>query len=150
MALFLIASSKMMKHQRISSLGMLSFSFRLDGQFFLVMQWLQFFCTPISFHIMVVHLKPIFSCLQVERLRNFNYMSMFQSKSIHHYLALDMYSSQSSLCLLDSRQRIMCSYFLGICFSTSIFSRRNKNGRNTLKEIQQIQHSVMKNEQYNT
>lgn len=30
---------------------------------------------------------------------------------------------------------MICSYFLGICFSTSIFSRRNKNGRNTYKQI---------------
>ena len=47
------------------------------------------------------------------------------------YLVLDMNSSYKNLCLLDSRHFITCSNFLGICNSTSDFSLRNRNGRNT-------------------
>ena len=43
-----------------------------------------------------------------------------------------MYSSYSVRCRLLSRQRNTCSCFPGSPFSTSLFSRRSRNGRSTL------------------
>jgi len=47
------------------------------------------------------------------------------------YFALDMKSSYKYLCRFDRRHITICSYFFGNCFSTSVFSRRSRNGLNT-------------------
>lgn len=49
------------------------------------------------------------------------------------YFARPMKSSYKYRCRFDNRHMTTCSYFFGICFSTSDFRRRSKNGRNTYK-----------------
>lgn len=57
---------------------------------------------------------------------------LFFPTPVNTYFALLIKSSYRYRCLFDKRHITTCSYFLGICFSTSDFSRRNKNGRRTL------------------
>lgn len=56
----------------------------------------------------------------------------YQSQpSVLPYVVCAMKSSQRQRWRLESRHRITCSYFLGICFSTSTLTRRSKKGRRT-------------------
>lgn len=49
-------------------------------------------------------------------------------------MALDIKSSYRNLWRFDKRHMTTCSYFFGNCFSTSVFNRLKRNGRNTYGE----------------
>ena len=58
--------------------------------------------------------------------------SKFPLSRTSFVLARLMKSSYKNRCLFDKGHLTTCSYFLGNCFSTSLFSRRSKKGRRTL------------------
>ena len=51
------------------------------------------------------------------------------------YFVCDIKSSYRYLCLFERWHMTTCSYFFGICFSTSCFNRLNRNGLNTCLQI---------------
>ena len=58
--------------------------------------------------------------------------SKFPLSKVSFVLARLMKSSYKNRCLLDNGHLTTCSYFLGNCFSTSLFSLRSRKGRRTL------------------